>query len=39
MNTRVLAATVAGGAAMFLFGFLIYGLFLDPSVMKPNMNV
>jgi hypothetical protein len=39
MNTRVLAATIAGGAAMFLFGFLIYGLFLDPSVMKPNMNV
>jgi hypothetical protein len=38
MNTRVLAATVAGGAAMFLFGFLIYGLLLDPTVMKPNMN-
>jgi uncharacterized membrane protein YagU involved in acid resistance len=39
MNTRVLVATVAGGAAMFLFGFLIYGLLLDASVMKPNMNV
>lgn len=39
MNTRVLAATVAGGAAMFLFGFLIYGLLLDPTLMKPNMNV
>jgi hypothetical protein len=39
MNTRVLVATVAGGAAMFLSGFVIYGLFLDPTVMKPNMNV
>ena len=39
MNTRVLVATVAGGAAMFLFGFLIYGLLLDASVMKPNMIV
>jgi hypothetical protein len=39
MNTRVIVATIAGGAAMFLFGFLIYGLVLDPMVMKPNMNV
>lgn len=37
MNTRVLAAAVAGGAALFLFGFLIYGLVLEPMVMKPNM--
>lgn len=37
MLTRVLAAAVAGGAALFLSGFLIYGLVLDPMVMKPNM--
>jgi hypothetical protein len=29
MNTRVLAATVAGGAALFLLGFLVYGILLD----------
>ena len=38
MLTRVLAATVAGGIAFFVFGFVIYGLILDPMVMKPNMN-
>ncbi|MEO7540104.1 MAG: hypothetical protein ABIV21_08750 [Pyrinomonadaceae bacterium] len=38
MLTRVLAATVAGGIAFFILGFLIYGLLLDPMVMKPNMN-
>jgi hypothetical protein len=37
MLTRVLAATVAGGIAFFVLGFLIYGLLLDPLVMKPNM--
>jgi hypothetical protein len=37
MNTRVLVAAVAGGAAMFLFGFVIHGLILDPWLMKPNM--
>ncbi|HUR98988.1 MAG TPA: DUF1761 family protein [Pyrinomonadaceae bacterium] len=38
MLTRVLAAAVAGAVAFFLFGFLIYGLVLDPLVMKPAMN-
>lgn len=38
MFTRLLAATVAGGVAYFLFGFVIYALILDPMVMKPNMN-
>jgi hypothetical protein len=37
MLTRVLAATVAGGIAFFILGFVIYGLILDPMVMKPNM--
>ena len=37
MLTRVLAATVAGGIAFFILGFIIYGLILDPMVMKPNM--
>lgn len=38
MVTRILAAAVAGGIAFFLLGFLIYGVILDPLVMKPNMN-
>jgi hypothetical protein len=38
MLGRVLAATLAGGIAFFIFGFIIYGLILDPLVMKPNMN-
>ncbi|HEV8593773.1 MAG TPA: hypothetical protein VGQ55_16830 [Pyrinomonadaceae bacterium] len=38
MVTRILAATVAGGIAFFILGFVIYGLILDPMVMKPNMN-
>jgi len=38
MLTRILAATVAGGIAFFILGFVIYGLILDPMVMKPNMN-
>jgi len=38
MLTRVLAATFAGGIAFFVLGFVIYGLVLDPMVMKPNMN-
>ncbi len=37
MITRLLAAAVAGGVAMFVFGFLIYGLVLDPLLMRPNM--
>jgi len=36
MLGRVLAATVAGGIAFFILGFLIYGLVLDPLVMRPN---
>ncbi|CAN5602317.1 hypothetical protein BH10ACI3_BH10ACI3_09510 [soil metagenome] len=36
MLTRVLAATVVGGIAFFVLGFLIYGLVLDPY-MKANM--
>ena len=38
MLARVLAATVAGGITFFVLGFIIYGLILDPLVMKPNMN-
>lgn len=38
MLTRILAATVAGGIAFFVLGFVIYGLILDNAVMKPNMN-
>ena len=38
MLTRVLGATVAGGIAFFILGFLVYGLVLDPMVMKPNMK-
>jgi hypothetical protein len=30
MSTRILVATVAGGAALFLLGFLVYGLLLEP---------
>ena len=38
MIARLLAATVAGGITFFILGFVIYGLILDPMVMKPNMN-
>ncbi len=38
MVTRLLAATVAGGITFFVLGFLIYGLLLEQTVMKPNMN-
>jgi hypothetical protein len=38
MVTRLIAATIAGGIAFFALGFVIYGLLLDPLVMKPNMN-
>jgi Protein of unknown function (DUF1761) len=38
MVTRLLAATVAGGIAFLVLGFLIYGLLLENSVMKPNTN-
>jgi hypothetical protein len=29
MNTRIIVAAVAGGAALFLLGFLVYGLLLE----------
>ncbi|MBX3299363.1 MAG: hypothetical protein KF736_07860 [Acidobacteria bacterium] len=38
MLLRLIAATVAGGVANFAFGFLIYGLLLDP-MMRPNFYV
>jgi hypothetical protein len=38
MLGRVLAATLAGGVAFFFLGGLIYGVVLDPLVMKPSMN-
>lgn len=38
MLVRVLAATVAGGIAFFVLGFVIYGLLLDPY-MKAHMIV
>ena len=38
MLTKLLAAAVAGGIVFFILGFVIYGLILDPMVMKPNMN-
>lgn len=38
MLARVLAATVAGGIAFFILGFIIYGLILGPLVMTPAVN-
>ena len=38
MLARVLAATVAGGLAFFLLGWVLYGLILDPLVFRPNAN-
>ena len=39
MLARIGAATIAGGIAFFVLGFVIYGLILESTVMKPNMNV
>ena len=36
MNTRIIVATVAGGAALFLLGFVVYGLVLE-SWMESQM--
>jgi hypothetical protein len=36
MNTRILVATVAGGAALFLFGFVMYDIILG-TWMKSQM--
>jgi hypothetical protein len=33
-----LAATVAGGIAFFLLGWVIFGLILEPLVFKPNAD-
>ena len=48
MNTRVLAAAVAGGAALFFLGFLVYGIALEgwmrsqeiphPGLMRESPN-
>jgi hypothetical protein len=38
MIARVLAATVAGGITYFILGFVIFGVLLDETVMKPNLN-
>ena len=38
MLSRLLAATVAGGVVFFILGFIVYGLILDPMVMRPNTN-
>jgi len=38
MLVRVLAATVAGGIAFFLLGWVIFGLILEPLVFKPNAD-
>jgi hypothetical protein len=38
MIARLAAASVAGGITLFILGFVIYALILDPTVMKPNMN-
>lgn len=37
MLTRVLVAAVGGGITFFILGFVIYGLILESTVMKPNM--
>jgi hypothetical protein len=36
MNTRIIVASVAGGAALFLLGFVVYGLLLE-SWMESQM--
>jgi hypothetical protein len=38
MLTRVLVATLVGGIAFFITGGVVYGLVLDPMLMKPNMT-
>ena len=37
MFTRILAATVAGGITIFIYGFVVWGLFLE-NMMRPHMN-
>jgi hypothetical protein len=38
MLTRILAATVAGGIAFFILGFVIFGLILGPTIMQPAIS-
>jgi hypothetical protein len=38
MLTRILAATVAGGIAFFILGFLIFGLLLGPNMMQQYIS-
>lgn len=38
MLARLLAATVAGGVTIFVYGFLVWGLLLEERVMRPNLN-
>lgn len=38
MLSRLAAASIAGGIVFFLLGAVIYGVILDPMVMKPNLN-
>lgn len=38
MIARLAAASVAGGIAFFVLGFLIYGLVLDPMFLRPAMT-
>ena len=38
MLSRILAATVAGGVAFFVLGFLVFGVLLDP-ITRPHLNV
>ena len=37
MVARIIAATIAGAIAIFIVGFVVYGLVLDPMVMRPNV--
>ena len=38
MIARLAAASVAGGIAFFVLGYLIYGLVLDPMFMRPALT-
>jgi hypothetical protein len=38
MLLRIIAATVAGAVTTFAAGFVIYGLLLDPMLIRPNIQ-
>lgn len=38
MIKRIVLAGLAGGITYFILGFLIYGMLLEATVMRPNMN-